>query len=106
MPEGLSRVQVKTTTHYSRNGWMVSIGRRPYSSDNNKRLVPYDPEVIDYFFIVDGDLNMYLIPSRVIAGRVGLLLRAHTGSIVGSASGLLGAEAGTATVAGRSYPRR
>ena len=102
MPEGLSRVQVKTTTHYSRNGWMVSIGRRPYSSDNNKRLVPYDPEVIDYFFIVDGDLNMYLIPSRVIAGRVGLLLRAHTGYIVGNVSGLPGADAGVAKVAARS----
>ena len=101
MPEGLSRIQVKTTTHYSKNGWMVSIGRRPYSSGNNKRLVPYDPEVIDYFFIVDGDLNMYLIPSRVIAGRVGLLLRAHTGYIVGNASGLLGAGAGVAKVAVR-----
>ena len=96
MRDGLSRVQVKTTTHYSKSGWLISIGRRPYSIGNNLPLVPYDPDVIDYFFIIDGDLNRYLIPSRAIAGRVTLLLRAHTGYIVGNASGLLGAEAGTA----------
>jgi hypothetical protein len=37
--------------------------------------VAYDPDVIDRFFIIDGDLTMYLIPSRAIAGRVGLVLR-------------------------------
>ena len=40
--------------------------------------MPYDPDVIDYFFIVDGDYDMYLIPSRVIAGRVAILLRTYT----------------------------
>lgn len=91
LPEGLSRVQVKTTTHYRRDGWMAVIGRRPYSIRKDARLVPYDPDVIDYFFIVDGDLTMYLIPSRVIAGRVGLLLRAYKPYVVGDAGGLLGA---------------
>ena len=94
MPEGLSRVQVKTTTHYSKNGWLISVGRRPYSIRKDAPLVPYDPDVIDYFFIIDGDLNIYLIPSRAIAGRVTLLLRAHTNYVVGNAGGLLGAEAG------------
>ena len=102
LPGGLSRVQVKTTTHYSKNGWMVTVGRRPYSIGNNMPLVPYDPDVIDYFCIIDGDLSIYLIPSRVIAGRVGLLLRAHTDYIVGNACGLLGADAGTAKAAARS----
>jgi hypothetical protein len=102
MPEGLSRVQGKTTTYYSKNGWMISIGRRPYSIGNNLPLVPYDPDVIDYFFIIDGDLNIYLIPSRAIAGRVTLLLRAHTGYIVGNARGLLEAHAGPAKIAARS----
>jgi hypothetical protein len=45
--------------------------------------------LIDWFFIVDGDLAIYLIPSRVIAGRVGILLRAYTKYIVGSAAGLM-----------------
>ena len=95
MPGGLSRVQVKTTTHYGKDGWMVGVGRRPYSPGNTANLVPYDPDVIDYFFIIDGDLTMYLIPSRVIAGRVGLLLRTYANFIVGNASGVM-AEAGRA----------
>ena len=93
LQRGLSRVQVKTTTHYSKNGWMISVGRRPYSIRKDAPLIPYDPDVIDYFFIIDGDLNVYLIPSRVIAGRVSLLLRTYTKYIVGNASGLLGADA-------------
>lgn len=91
MPEGLRRVQVKTTTSRGRDGWQVSVGRRPYSIRKDTPLIPYDPDVIDYFFIVDGDLNVYLIPSRVIAGRVAILLRTYEAYIVGNASGLLGA---------------
>lgn len=91
MPEGLSRVQVKTTTTVQgQHGWQVTVGRRPYSAGNKAARVPYDPDVIDYFFIIDGDLTMYLIPSRVIAGRVGLLLRTYKAYIVGNAGGLLG----------------
>ena len=45
--------------------------------------------MIDLFFIVDGDLSLYLIPSKVIAGRVGILLRAYTKYIVGNAAGLM-----------------
>ncbi len=89
MPDGIKRVQVKTTTHYSRDGWMVVVSRRPYSVGNNERRVPYDPELIDLFFIMDGDLAMYLIPSRVIAGRVAILLRTYTEYIVGNAAGLM-----------------
>jgi PD-(D/E)XK endonuclease len=105
MPGRLSRVQVKTTTHYSRNGWLISIGRRPYSIGKDAPLIPYDPDVIDYFFMVDGDLNMYLIPSRVVAGRVGILLRTYTKYIVGNARGLLGADA-TVAAATRGPRRR
>jgi hypothetical protein len=90
MPDGLRRVQVKTTTSKGRDGWQVGVGRRPYSIRKDAPLVPYDPDVIDYFFIIDGDLSMYLIPSRVIAGRVGLLLRSYNAYIVGNARGMLG----------------
>lgn len=89
MPDGLKRVQVKTTTFKSKDGWMVQIGRRPYSIGNNALLVPYDPEIVELFFIVDGDLAMYLIPSRVIAGRVQILLRSYSKYIVGNAAGLM-----------------
>jgi hypothetical protein len=89
MPDGIKRIQVKTTTHFSRDGWMVVVGRRPYSVGNRGRLVPYDPELIDLFFIMDGDLTMYLIPSRVIAGREAILLRTYEKYIVGNAAGLM-----------------
>jgi hypothetical protein len=89
MPDGLKRVQVKTTTFKSKDGWLVQIGRRPYSIGNNALLMPYDPEIIDLFFIVDGDLAMYLIPSRVIAGRVSILLRTYRQFIVANAAGLM-----------------
>lgn len=45
--------------------------------------------MIDLFFIMDGDLTMYLIPSRVIAGRVAILLRTYEKYIVGNAAGLM-----------------
>jgi hypothetical protein len=89
VPDGIKRVQVKTTTYNSKSGWQVAVGRRPYSAGNRERLVPYDPELIDWFFIVDGDLTMYLIPSQVIAGRVQILLRTYARYIVGSAAGLM-----------------
>ena len=89
MPDGIKRIQVKTTTHNSKSGWMVQVGRRPYSMTNSARLVPYDPDLIDLFFIVDGDLSLYLIPSEVIAGRVGIVLRTYTKYIVGNAAGLM-----------------
>ncbi len=93
MPDGIKRVQVKTTTYYGKGGWQVVVGRRPYSEGNRKGLVPYDPELIDWFFIVDGELALYLIPSNVIAGRVGILLRTYTSYIVGNASGLMASTA-------------
>jgi hypothetical protein len=88
-PDGIKRVQVKTTTYQGKAGWQVAVGRRSYSTGNRERQVPYDPELIDWFLIVDGNLNMYLIPSEVIAGRVSILLRTYTKYIVGSAAGLM-----------------
>jgi len=93
MPDGIKRVQVKTTTYNGKDGWMVGVGRRPYSVGNRERLVPYDPELIDMFFIMDGTLTIYLIPSRVIAGRVAILLRTYTKYIVGNAAGLMAPNA-------------
>jgi len=88
MPDGIKRVQVKTTTFYNK-GWMVQVGRRPYSIGNRARLMPYDPDLVDLFFILDGDLTMYVIPNRVIAGRVAILLSNYSEYIVGSAAFLM-----------------
>ena len=87
--DGIKRIQVKTTTYSGKAGWQVAVGRRTYSIGNRERQVPYDPELIDWFFIVDGDLTMYLIPSQVIAGRVSILLRSYTKYIIGSAAALM-----------------
>jgi hypothetical protein len=93
MPAGIRRVQVKTTTYNGKTGWMVQVGRRPYSEGNRGRLIPYDPDALDFFFILDGDLTMYLIPSRVLAGRVQILLRNYRKYIVGDMGSLAKAAA-------------
>jgi len=89
-PGGIKRVQVKTTTYKSKDGWTVAVGRRPYSVGNREPLVPYDPDLVDFFFVLDGDLTMYLIPSRVLAGRVMVLLRSYSKYIVGDIGSLKG----------------
>jgi PD-(D/E)XK endonuclease len=93
--EGILRVQVKSTISKPGNGGEVGVGRRPYSPGNLGPRLPYDPKAIDYFFVVDGDYNLYLIPSEAIAGRVVLALRAYERYIVGNAQGLLAATGPT-----------
>ena len=88
MPDGIKRVQVKTTT-FNKRGWLVRVGRRSYSVGNRAPLVPYDPDLIDLFFILDGELTMYVIPSRVIVGRVAILLNNYSEYVVGSAAFLM-----------------
>lgn len=83
-PDGVKRIQVKTTTTKNRGSWLARVGRRPHSAGNRAPLVPYDPDEIDLFFIVDGDLNMYLIPSRDIAGRTSILVRAYQRYLIGN----------------------
>ena len=91
----ICRVQVKTTTFATHEGWVVTVGHHPDThSRRSQRLLAYDPDEIDLFFIVDGDMTMYLIPSRAIAGRVRVLLRTYRKYIVGNAHGLLEAPPG------------
>ncbi|MCL2731568.1 MAG: hypothetical protein FWE15_16260, partial [Actinomycetia bacterium] len=89
---GVKRVQEKNTTTWDkhRKSWLACIGRRPHSEGNRAPLVPYDPDEIDLFFIIDGDLTMYLIPVRDIAGKTSLLLRAYQGYIVGNVREMTG----------------
>jgi hypothetical protein len=93
-PDGISRVQVKTTTSNTKDGWAAGVGHHPDTHSKKGRLLAYDPDEIDLFFIIDGDMTMYLIPSRAIAGRVGILLRTYAKYIVGNAGGLLEAPEG------------
>ncbi len=90
MPKGIQRVQVKSASGRDRDGkWQVSVGRRPYSLDKTAGKAPYDPDSIDHFFIVNGAGGLYLIPSAVVAGRLGIVLEAYAPYRVGDASSLL-----------------
>jgi hypothetical protein len=100
-PTGISRVQVKTTTRSTKDGWTATVGHHPDTHARKgleHRLVAYDPEFIDLFFIIDGDMTMYLIPSRALAGRVRVLLRTYKKYIVGNVAGLLAGDAGAGVV--------
>lgn len=65
------RVQVKTTTNRNGGSWFASL--RCTTSGRG----PYDPDDIDYFFVIDGDLACYLIPIEAVAGRVGIQLSVY-----------------------------
>jgi PD-(D/E)XK endonuclease len=66
-PEGISRVQVKSTTCSTKDGWMATVGHHPDTHSKKGHLLAYDPDEIDLFFIVDGDMTIYLIPSTTAA---------------------------------------
>ena len=101
MPQGIQRVQVKSSTVETPTGaWEVGIGRRPYTLDKLAGKVPYDPESLDYFFIVDGVGRLFLIPMAVVAGRLRIWIDNYLRYQVGDASSLMG----SAVVGGRPGP--
>jgi hypothetical protein len=75
------RVQVKTTRLRSGNSWIVSL-----STDGGR--LTYDPDEIDYFFIVDGDLEYYLIPVATVGGLHAISLSAYARFKLARAPGL------------------
>lgn len=60
--DGVRRVQVKTTTVRTGSTWRVFL------STSRRERRTYDPDEIDDFFIIDGDLNYYLIPVGAVGG--------------------------------------
>lgn len=95
-PGGLKRVQVKSTTNVHKdNGWMAGIGHHPDTHSKKGYVLAYSPDEIDLFFIIDGDMSIYLISSRTVAGRTRILLRTYKKYIVGNARGLLQLAADT-----------
>jgi hypothetical protein len=69
--DGACRVQVKTTTQ--RSGTPREI--RLSCTDSGR--APYDPDEIDAFFLIDGDLRCYLIPIAVVGGYLTINLSAY-----------------------------
>jgi hypothetical protein len=56
------RVQVKTSRTRRSRSWVVSL------TSNSTAQKLYDPDEIDYFFIIDGDLHYYLVPVTAVGG--------------------------------------
>lgn len=71
------RVQVKTTTCRAGSSRPVSI-----SATRRRGRVCYTADEIDYFFVLDGELNAYLIPIASVEGRQQLDLAAYRARIV------------------------
>ena len=67
----LLRVQVKTTRLRRSGSWVVGL-----STTSGGRHT-YDPDDIDYFFVVDGDLEYYLIPLPSVGGMHALSLSSY-----------------------------
>ena len=86
---GHLRVQVKTTTRWRSGTWLCEMGRHTYCAGaSGKRRERYDVREIDYFAVVDGNMSVYLIPSAVVGGRLGISLRRYRRFLV--AAGPLG----------------
>lgn len=69
--EKAERIQVKTTTVRAGTSWTVWL------STTGKERTPYDPEEIDHFFVIDGELGYYLIPVAAVGGLMAIQLSAY-----------------------------
>ncbi|MFC8921844.1 group I intron-associated PD-(D/E)XK endonuclease [Cellulosimicrobium sp. NPDC057127] len=79
--EAVRRVQVKTTRTREGSGWKV------YLSKGRRERKPYDPDEIDDFFIIDGDLSYYVIPLATVGGLHAIRLGAYEAYRVTATSG-------------------
>jgi hypothetical protein len=90
----VNRIQVKSSTQRScAGGYLVAVGHRPYSAEKEGGLVPYDPDELDFFFIVSGEGRLFLIPMSVVAGKVSIETSAYSQYRVGDAASLFEAAA-------------
>ncbi|WP_445170352.1 group I intron-associated PD-(D/E)XK endonuclease [Mycolicibacterium sp. Dal123E01] len=77
MEDSAQRIQVKTTTVKRGASWTVWI-----SKNTGTTRTTYDPDEIDYFFVIDGDFNFYLIPVAAVGGLTSLQLSAYAGYLM------------------------
>jgi hypothetical protein len=65
---GIRRVQVKTTVR-------VGVTWKAYLSTSRRERRTYDPDELDDFFVIDGDIAYYLIPVAAVGGLHAIHLR-------------------------------
>lgn len=75
-PTDTHRIQVKTTTVRAGKSWTAWLS----ASGKSRRI--YDPDEIDYFFVITAALEGYLIPSRVVGGLHAITLSAYRHHLV------------------------
>lgn len=92
------RVQVKTTTCWAGDTWVCSISRSRYTSGGGKEQVAYEPDDIDVFAVLDGHLQLHLIPAELLAGARTVSLRRWAAFRVAAPWGLGSRAAGDAVV--------
>jgi hypothetical protein len=103
LPDGLKRVQVKSTTSRdARGNWIARIGHRPDGSPKAADLIPYGADNVDLVLIVDGDVLLYLIPTTAVADKTTLSLNGYREFIVGDASSLI--DSANSTLVGEACP--
>ncbi|WP_447942767.1 group I intron-associated PD-(D/E)XK endonuclease [Microbacterium aurum] len=67
----MRRVQVKTTTSRRNGHWQVFL------STTHRERATYDPDDVDEFFIISGDLACYVIPLEAVGGLHAIHLTAY-----------------------------
>jgi hypothetical protein len=67
---GFQRIQVKTATYQNAGGYVASL-----SNSRRAGRTVYDVDEIDSFFVIDADLNAYLIPFANVSGYWQIALR-------------------------------
>ena len=56
---------------------MVSLTTSGHPTGGHHRRTAYDPDDIDYFFVIDRELNYYLIPIAAVGGLSSISLTAY-----------------------------
>jgi hypothetical protein len=70
----LLRIQVKTSTVFRNERWEITICTRGGNRSWSGLVKHLDPSQYDYLFVLVADGRKWLIPSRKVGGKSGLLL--------------------------------
>jgi hypothetical protein len=76
---GILKVQVKSGTYFADGSWRVSITKGQGHRGNHGQRRPYTAQEIDYFAVVDGEQQVFMIPIDEVEGQKTLSLRKFEG---------------------------
>jgi hypothetical protein len=70
----LWRIQVKTSTHFRKGRWCITLCTRGGNRSWSGQVKVLDPAKYDYLFVLVSDGRMWFIPAEDVGGGSGLLL--------------------------------